>query len=110
MVAARSTLSESGGQLIWFGTPYLGENYYANLQYLIATMNTVCEKEASVTIAAKSLMSDSLTVPDGSSSFWLAIMCVVVPVAVTASVSMYGTDAESAEAEPWMKKRISPRY
>lgn len=85
MVAARSTLSESGGQLIWFGTPYLGENYYANLQYLIATMNTVCEKEASVTIAAKSLMSDSLTVPDGSSSFWLAIMCVVVPVAVTAS-------------------------
>ena len=85
MVAASSTLSESGGQLIWFGTPYLGENYYANLQYLIATMNTVCEKEASVTIAAKSLMSDSLTVPDGSSSFWLAIMCVVVPVAVTAS-------------------------
>ena len=85
MVAARSTLSESGGQLIWFGTPYLGENYYANLQYLIATMNTVCEKEASVTIAAKSLMSDSLVVPDGSSSFWLAIMCVVVPVAVTAS-------------------------
>lgn len=85
MVAARSTLSESGGQLIWFGTPYLGKNYYANLQYLIATMNTVCEKEASVTIAAKSLMSDSLTVPDGSSSFWLAIMCVVVPVAVTAS-------------------------
>ncbi len=85
MVGARSTLSESDGQLIWFGTPYLGENYYANLQYLIATMNTVCEKEASVTIAAKSLMSDSLTVPDGSSSFWLAIMCVVVPVAVTAS-------------------------
>lgn len=85
MVAARSTLSESGGQLIWFGTPYIEDNYYANLQYLIATMNTVCEKEASVTIAAKSLMSDSLTVPESSSSFWLAIMCVVVPVAVAAS-------------------------
>ena len=84
MVGARSTLSESGGQLIWFGSPYIGENYYANLQYLIATMNTVCEKEASVTIAAKSLMSDSLVVPDGSSSFWLAIMCVVVPVSVAA--------------------------
>ena len=85
MVGARSTLSESDGQLIWFGTPYVEANYYANLQYLIATMNTVCEKEASVTIAAKSLMSDSLTVPDGSSSFWLAIMCVVIPVAVAAS-------------------------
>lgn len=85
MVGARSTLSESGGQLIWFGTPYIEVNYYANLQYLIATMNTVCEKEASVTIAAKSLMSDSLTVPESSSSFWLAIMCVVVPVAVAAS-------------------------
>ena len=55
-------------------------------------MNTICGG-TSVTIAAKSLMSDSLTVPDGSSSFWLAIMCVVVPVAVTASGLLYGTDA-----------------
>lgn len=84
MVAARSTLSESGGQLIWFGSPYIGENYYANLEYLIATMNTVCEKEASVTIASKSLMSDSLVVSDGSATFWLAVMCVIVPVTVAA--------------------------
>lgn len=82
MIGARSTDSETGGQLIWFSSPYIAQNSAGNLEYFIALINSVCEKEASVTIAAKTLMSEALVVPEASANLLMIVMCVVIPIAI----------------------------
>ncbi len=84
MIGARSTDSETGGQLIWFSSPDIAQNSAGNLEYFIALINSACEKEASVTIAAKTLMLEALIVPEASANMLMIVMCVVIPIAVMA--------------------------
>lgn len=82
MIGAMSTDSETGGQLVWFSSPFIAQNSAGNLEYFIALINTLCEKEASVTIAAKTLMSEALVVPEFSTNMLMVVMCVVIPIAL----------------------------
>ena len=61
---------------------YIAQNSAGNLEYFIALINSVCEKEASVTIAAKTLMSEALVVPEASANLLMIVMCVVIPIAI----------------------------
>ena len=82
MIGAMSTDSETGGKLVWFSSPFIAQNSAGNLEYFIALINTLCEKEASVTIAAKTLMSEALVVPEFSTNMLMVVMCVVIPIAL----------------------------
>ncbi len=75
-----------GGGLTVFASPYIADSnadYLSgggNSAYFISTINYLCEKEASVSIAAKSMSVEALVVPTIHTTFWAVIMIAVIPL------------------------------
>lgn len=87
MLGAIATDSETGAHLIWFSSPYISFNPVqgaGNLDFFMATLGAVCDKEASVSIAAKEITVNPLVVPAASVNFWMVFTCIIIPLAVLA--------------------------
>lgn len=71
-------------KLAWFASPAIvsGQtaNSYSNISYFMALLTDICNKDSSVTIAAKSLQITALTVPAASSNLWSIIFTAAVPL------------------------------
>lgn len=83
-------ISEKGGKLIWFSSgSMLNSNVDytvggANSNLLLNALNWMGGQEESISIRAKSMDEETLTVPASSSSFWSIVMIGVIPAALIA--------------------------
>lgn len=77
--------------MVWFSSPLLlDENVNlmiagANYDLFLNALGWMCEQEESVSIRAKSLDVQALTVPQSQASLWSAIMIGVIPLALAAA-------------------------
>ena len=83
---AEKTADGKTSKLIWLASPALLDSryssYYSNISYFMAILTDLCEKESSVTINAKSLQIEALTVSEASANLWGIILIAVIPLAV----------------------------
>lgn len=84
-------LSAKGeGTLVWYSSYGVTDENCdsdvsgANSELFINTLNYLCEKEASVSVTAKAMSSESLTLSERTSTVWGVILCAVVPLTVAA--------------------------
>lgn len=84
-------VSEKGGKLIWFSSGgMLAGNVDrvvagGNSNLLLNALNWMSNREESISIRAKSMNEERLTVPAAASSFWSVIMIGMVPACLIAA-------------------------
>lgn len=83
---AEKTVDGKTSKLVWLASPVLLDgrslSYYSNISYFMAILTDLCEKESSVTINAKSLQIEALTVSEASANLWGIILIAMIPLAV----------------------------
>lgn len=83
---AEKTVDGKTSKLVWLASPVLLDgrslSNYSNISYFMAILTDLCEKESSVTINAKSLQIEALTVSEASANLWGIILIAVIPLAV----------------------------
>lgn len=83
---AEKTADGKTSKLVWLASPALLDSryssYYSNISYFMAILTDLCEKESSVTINAKSLQIEALTVSEASANLWGIILIAVIPLVV----------------------------
>lgn len=86
---AEKTVDGKTSKLVWLASPVLLDgrslSYYSNISYFMAILTDLCEKESSVTINAKSLQIEALTVSEASANLWGIILIAVIPLIVLVS-------------------------
>lgn len=86
---AEKTADGKTSKLVWLASPALLDSryssYYSNISYFMAILTDLCEKESSVTINAKSLQIEALTVSEASANLWGIILIAVIPLIVLVS-------------------------
>lgn len=91
VLGAMAEKTEDGisSKLVWFTSPAILDSryssYYSNVSYFMAVLTDLCEKESSVTINAKSLQIEALSVSEASANVWGIILIGVIPLAVLLS-------------------------
>ena len=76
--------------MVWFASAEMLESRtdsmvsYANSNLFVNAVNWMCDQEESISIRAKSLDYDTLTVSSSESSFWNIILIGVIPMSVIA--------------------------
>ncbi len=85
-VAAYSSLGES--QMVWYSTPYVlndSMDYYVNggnSLLFMASVNWMCDKAVSVSVAAKTMQVQALVIPAAAGAFWSLTLTFVLPALV----------------------------
>ena len=69
----------------YFGSGCMGNTSLSNAEYLTCILNLLTEREDAVSIEAKSLAGNALTITTSSASFWGIVLCIVVPVLILAT-------------------------
>ena len=89
-------VSEDGGKLVWFTSASMLTDYVdrtvagGNSNLILNAFNWMGGQEESISIRAKSLEEDGLTVPESSSGFWNIVMIGVIPaVLICVGVIIY---------------------
>lgn len=81
-----AALSENGGKLFWVTSDTLLDSYVdsavsgANSNLFMNALNYMCAQEESISIRAKSLDSETLTVPQSEATLWSVVMIGIIPV------------------------------
>lgn len=79
---------ETTGSFVWYSSLGITDDSIdryvsgGNSKLFLSTLGNLCEKKASVSIAAKTMTSDTLTVTEGSANLWNMILTVVIPIGV----------------------------
>lgn len=87
-VAVTETVDAGESRLVWFSTSqFLLDDVNslvsgANHDLFLNALNYLCERENSISIRAKSLMSEYLTIPSGTASLLSVIITTVLPLSV----------------------------
>ncbi len=88
-IGALVTLAgENAGHLCWFGTPEILSSDYnssaggGNYTYVLAILESLCEKNYSLVIESKVLDEDVLVLSDFQIGFWGVVLIVVIPLSV----------------------------
>jgi len=87
-VAVTETVGDKETRLVWFScSAFLQDQVNemvggSNQDLFLNSLNWMCERENNISIRAKSLDQEYLTVPDGTASFWGAIIAVILPLSV----------------------------
>jgi len=87
-IGALMVNSSTGGKLVWFASPYIVDDtadmYVSggNSTYFLSTLTYLCEKEASVSIASKSMQVEALVVDAASANIWGTVITVILPAVV----------------------------
>ena len=85
-IAAMSTKKYDKGdsKLFWFASPMIlngsTDGSFSNMNYFLSVLADVCEKEESISIAAKALQVKALSVSESSANLWGILLIGVVPV------------------------------
>ncbi len=68
-----------------FESTVISNTSIANAEYLTAILNTVSQRENAISIEAKSLAGNILTITQSGASTWGVIFCIIIPVAILAT-------------------------
>jgi ABC-2 type transport system permease protein len=77
--------SSTGAQIVWFSSARITDDQFdlivsgGNSTYFLSTLTYLCEKEASVSIAAKSMQVAALVIDDLSSNIWGSVITIILP-------------------------------
>ena len=75
---------EATSKLFWFASPAIldaqNAGSYSNISFFLSLLTNLCEKEASVTIDAKALQIEALTVSEASANLWGIILIGIIHV------------------------------
>ena len=83
-------VAENGGKLFWISSSYMLDSYVdntvsgANSNLLLNVLNWMGGQEESISIRAKSLDNEGLTVTEGDSTLWSVVMIGVIPLTLVA--------------------------
>ena len=93
--AVMSTLSASGSENLSnvivcasseaFSQSVLSNTSIANAEYWTVMLNQITERKGAVSIEAKSLAGNALTITTGAARVWSILLCIVVPVLILAT-------------------------
>lgn len=78
----------TGAKIIWLSSPYIADDQIdlsvsgGNSTFLLSALTYLSEKEASVSIAAKSMQVAALVIDEFSSNAWGAIITVILPAGI----------------------------
>lgn len=87
-VAISETVDAGESRMVWLSSSqFLVDQINqmvggANEDLFLNSLNWMCERENNISIHAKSLSQDYLTVPDGSATVWSALLSGVLPLTV----------------------------
>ncbi|MDD3212864.1 MAG: GldG family protein [Eubacteriales bacterium] len=87
-VAVSESVDNGESRLVWFSSSeFLADqiNQYvsgSNQDLFLNSLSWMCERENNISIRAKSLSQEYLTVPDSSATIWSSIIAVILPLAV----------------------------
>jgi hypothetical protein len=83
------TDTATNGKIVWFSSPFLldstaDQQYVSggNSNFFLTTLSYLCDKPASISIAAKSLQVQSLVLDEFSANAWMTALVIIVPVAI----------------------------
>jgi ABC-2 type transport system permease protein len=82
VMATVSNKDAGNGQLVWFSSPDIISEYTAQLgnhKYFIAALTTLCNKQSSISIAAKSMQVAALNISDMGAAIWSTVIIGIVP-------------------------------
>jgi len=65
-----------------FASSSLSNPSIANAEYWLAILNTVTDRGDAVSIEAKSLAGNTLTITTGAARIWSIVLCIVIPAAI----------------------------
>ena len=92
---AEKTADGKTSKLVWLASYALLDgrslSYYSNISYFMAILTDLCEKESSVTINAKSLQIEALTVSEASANLWGIILIAVIRLSCLSPDLLSGT-------------------
>lgn len=80
--------NENQTKIVWYTTPYIMNSQInqmvsgANTDLVMNSIGWMCERTQNISIRAKSLNTESLTVSTSASSLWSAIFIGVIPLAL----------------------------
>lgn len=83
-------IADGAGKLFWVSTDALLDGYIdsavagANVNLFLNALNEMCGQEESVSIRAKSMDNEGLTLTQAESSLWTALLIGVIPAALVA--------------------------
>ena len=89
-VAISEDVDNGETRMVWFScSQFLNDqiNEYvggSNQDLFLNSLGWMCERENNISIRAKSLSQEYLTVPDGDATLWSALLAVILPLAVLA--------------------------
>lgn len=84
-IGEKITGTAKNGKLVWFSSAdIISEDLaaYANIDYFMALLTEICEKEASVAIATKPMQVEALNTNEAGANIWGALLIVVTPAAI----------------------------
>ncbi len=80
---------KESAKLVWISSTYITNDAtigsYSNIQYFISMLTNICEKESSVTIDAKILQVEALSIDERTANVWGAIVIAVIPFGALAT-------------------------
>ena len=65
-----------------FSQSILSNTSIANAEYWTVMLNQITQREDAVSIEAKSLAGNALTITTGAARIWSILLCIVIPVLV----------------------------
>ena len=86
---------EGGGRFVWYSSPSLADDATdvyvsgANSTLMVSTFNYLCGNDDSVSVSAKSMDVDSLTVSSSVATFWTVTLTLVIPLFIAAAGLAY---------------------
>ena len=87
-VAVTETVGDKETRMVWFSSSAFLQDKVnemvggSNQDLFLNSLNWMCERENNISIHAKSLDQQYLTVPDGTATFWSAILAVILPLGI----------------------------
>ena len=83
------------GNFVWFSSSaFLDDSADSmvsggNSVFFLSTLNVLCEKEESVSIAAKSMAAESLVVSDSAANLWSTLLGILIPLTIVVCGLLY---------------------
>lgn len=82
VMATVSNKNAENGQIVWFSSPNIISDLTAqvgNHRYFTATLTTLCNKQSSISIAAKSMQVAALNISDMGATIWSTVIIGIIP-------------------------------
>lgn len=91
-VVAAAAEHSGGAQMVWFTTPLFTQKQYdetvggTNTDLFLNAISWMCENEVGngITIHAKTISNEYLTVPNSAKAIWTVVLVVILPLGVLA--------------------------